>query len=351
VSNDVESLYRLLPAVYRIRDAAEGEPLKALLSVIAAQLDVLEEDLAQLYDDQFVETCAGWAVPYLGDAIGYRPLDGKVPSVRTPRAEVADTIALRRHKGTAAMLEVLAREVTGWDARVVEFFQLLATTQYMNHIRLGNTRPDLRQWEPLERLGTAFEALPHNADVRGSPRAAAASTSPTSASSSGASAPTPPRPRSRSTLRFLFSPWELGAALHPAGGAGPSTSSRQVDRLNVPADRPPHRILPGRLLRAGQSFFVWADGVAWRPVRICNLTTSSTPAGGTGDWTTFRAREAAIDPCWPHRLPTRPGRRSVYHRGWSADMGGGEYDREAAVGAGSPRDARHVPAGVTQDRR
>ena len=63
MSYDRESLYNLLPAVYRIRDAASGEPLKALLSVVADQLGVLEEDLAQLYDDQFIETCAGWVIP------------------------------------------------------------------------------------------------------------------------------------------------------------------------------------------------------------------------------------------------------------------------------------------------
>jgi hypothetical protein len=55
--------------------------------------------------------------------------------VASPRAEVAHTIAFRRRKGTATMLEQLARDVTGWPARVVEYFQLLGWTQNMNHIR------------------------------------------------------------------------------------------------------------------------------------------------------------------------------------------------------------------------
>ncbi len=33
------------------------------------------------------------------------------------------------------MIETLARDVTGWPARVVEYFELLATTQYLNHLR------------------------------------------------------------------------------------------------------------------------------------------------------------------------------------------------------------------------
>src|SRR5512135_383970 len=97
---DENTLYSLLPAVYRARDAELGEPLRAVLSVIAEQLAVLEEDLAQLYDDQFIETCAEWVIPYLGDLIGYRALS-PVQGITVPtRAEVANTIGYRKRKGT-----------------------------------------------------------------------------------------------------------------------------------------------------------------------------------------------------------------------------------------------------------
>ena len=130
---DVQKLYNLLPAIYRIRDEEQGRPLSQLLAVIAEQVAVLQEDLAQLYDDQFIETAADWVIPYIGDLIGYQPLNGVIPQIASPRAEVANTIRYRRRKGTASVLEDLAHAVTGWDAHVVEFFQLLATTQYMNH--------------------------------------------------------------------------------------------------------------------------------------------------------------------------------------------------------------------------
>jgi hypothetical protein len=119
---DAQKLYELLPAIYRIRDAQESEPLKALLAVIADQFGILQEDLAQLYDDQFIETSTEWVVPYIGDLIGYRALHNVVPKIVSQRAEVAHTIGFRRRKGTAAMLEQLARDVTGWNARAVEFF-------------------------------------------------------------------------------------------------------------------------------------------------------------------------------------------------------------------------------------
>src|SRR4030095_6050824 len=99
MSFDAERIYELLPAIYRVRDADRGEPLKALLSVIADQVAVLEEDLAQLYDDQFIETCAPWVVPYIGDLIGYRTLQHVVTNIGSPRAEVAHPIAFRPPKG------------------------------------------------------------------------------------------------------------------------------------------------------------------------------------------------------------------------------------------------------------
>ena len=126
MSYDPDKLYKLLPAVHRVRDIEEGEPLRELLALITRQVGILEEDLEQLYDNQFIETCAPWVLPYIGDLIGYRSLHPIGPDKLTPRAEVANTIGYRRRKGTASVLEQLARDVTGWNARAVEFFQLLA---------------------------------------------------------------------------------------------------------------------------------------------------------------------------------------------------------------------------------
>jgi len=171
MSFDPQRLFELLPVIYRVRDA-EGaggskDVLRSLIDVIGGQVAVLEEDLAQLYDDQFIETCAEWVAPYIGDLIGYRTLYSRTEKIGSPRAEVANTIAYRRRKGTASMLEQLTRDVTEWDARAVEFFQLLATTQYMNHIRPQcAAAPDLRRWEALEQVGTAFDPVMRTIDVR-----------------------------------------------------------------------------------------------------------------------------------------------------------------------------------------
>jgi hypothetical protein len=162
-----DRLYGLLPAIYRLRDADQGEPLRALLAALAEEFAALEENIEQLYDDQFIETCADWVAPYIGDLIGYRPLHGVAPKIASPRAEVANTIALRRRKGTALMFEQLAQDVTDWPARAVEFFEQLATTQYMKHIRPhARATADMRRSAALFRHGGPFNSLAHTAEMR-----------------------------------------------------------------------------------------------------------------------------------------------------------------------------------------
>jgi hypothetical protein len=65
-----ERLYNLLPAIYRIRDAHRGEPLRAFLAIIEAELQRLERDMDGLYDNWFIETCDEWVVPYICYVIG-----------------------------------------------------------------------------------------------------------------------------------------------------------------------------------------------------------------------------------------------------------------------------------------
>ncbi len=163
-----ERLYNLLPALYRRRDRAQGEPLRALLLVLEEQLHALEDDIAGLYENWFVETCAEWVVPYIGDLLRVRGLDSATAARGfSQRAYVANTLAYRRRKGTAAVLEQLARDTTAWPARVVEFFELLAATQHVNHVRPGKSGPvNLHDASRLELLGSPFEGAAHSADVR-----------------------------------------------------------------------------------------------------------------------------------------------------------------------------------------
>jgi hypothetical protein len=337
MSIDVEKLYTLLPAIYRLRDADQGEPLKALLSVIAEQVGVIEEDLAQMYDDEFIETCADWVVPYIGDLIGYRTLNDASPQVSNPRAEVANTISYRRRKGTASMLEQLARDVTGWDVRVVEFFLLLATTQYMNHLRPNNFyAPDLRQWEPLERLNSAFDSIAHTADVRRISSGRGRFNIPNIGiflfRLKGYSLTESPAV-GIDNFRFLFSPLGNNTPLFNRSQSDPQA---EVTRLSTPFEvsMPISRRVLDKYLDeyygSGKSILLQVGGapVDVSKVVVCNLSDIASnkwahePDSG----------KIAIDPVLGRiafsTKDVAPQQVVVtFHYGFSKDMGGGEYER------------------------
>jgi hypothetical protein len=162
-----ERLYRLLPAFLRNRDIDQGEPLRALLAVVEGELERVEGDIATLYDNWFIETCEDWVVPYIGDLLGVRPIRPVESANVSLRAYVANTIAYRRRKGTAVILEQLARDTTGWPARAVEFFMRLATTQHMNHIRHAPpATPSMRDAARAELADGPFEPFAHTLEVR-----------------------------------------------------------------------------------------------------------------------------------------------------------------------------------------
>ena len=166
-----ERLYALLPAFHRVRDAEQGEPLRTLLGVIETELERVETDIAGLYENWFIETCDEWVVPYLGDLLGVRPIRPIDSAGVSTRAYVANTIAYRRRKGTALVLEQLANDVTGWPAHVVESFKRLTTTQHVNHIRpLPTATPSLRDAAAAEWADGAFDPFSHTADMRSAAR-------------------------------------------------------------------------------------------------------------------------------------------------------------------------------------
>ena len=67
-------IYERLPGHVRAMDARSGEALAALIDIATAELDLVEADIDQLYDNWFVETAEGWALPFIGDLVGARPL-------------------------------------------------------------------------------------------------------------------------------------------------------------------------------------------------------------------------------------------------------------------------------------
>jgi hypothetical protein len=351
-----ERLHELLPAFYRIRDAElarragfldptdqESGPVKALLRIIATQLEVLEEDLEQLYDDQFIETCAEWVVPYVGDLVGARGLF-EFPDARfSQRALVANTVAARRRKGTAAALEEVARSATGWDTSITEFFQLLATTQYMKHVRGQSlATPDLRKGDLLETIGTPFDGVARTFEAR----RIASGRGKYNLPNVGlyvwrlAAYPRTAVPPFRlDSHRFCFDLLGRDRRLvtNPDVEAG---IAHLATRLNVP--EPISRRLLAKDLRAdaqalygrGRSItlIVGGEAVPANEVRVCALDDA-----GYGLWAQQPGDKYILDPELG-RLMTPASRPDpellvTYHYAFSAPMGGGEYGREDSFAA------------------
>ncbi len=349
-------LYELLPAVIRMRDAEEGEPLRALVDILAREGAVVEESIAQLLDDQFIETCAPWVVPYLGALIGYRPLHAIDALAFSPRADAANTIARRRRKGTAAVLEQLARDVTGWPARAVEYFQTTACCQHVNVPRPTHAlAPDLRNPLPLEALGTAFETLSRSADMRAITRG------PGRRGLGGRhnfpnigihlwrlqATRHSDVPAARvDTRRFLFDPLGAPRQLFTAPVAE-DTIATLATPLNVPGPisrRALDADLTGYYGRdadgALRSFEIALDGTAIPPTRITVCDLSDDGAGWNHSPHVAQPGDppangpVRVDPvlgriAFPDAVPGEV--RASFHLAAPTDIGGGEYNRAAAL--------------------
>jgi hypothetical protein len=126
-----DKLWSLLPVVYRAEDTdnfAKNGPLREMVNRIGAQAAILRRSIDRVWEDQSIETCDDWIIPYIGDLLATNLVANL--DARGQRKDVAKTIYYRRRKGTLAILEEIASDITGWDAKVVEFFRRLGRTRH-----------------------------------------------------------------------------------------------------------------------------------------------------------------------------------------------------------------------------
>jgi hypothetical protein len=367
MNNNIDRLYELLPVIYRQRDAEQGLQLRALLRVIDEQVKAVEDDISQLYENWFIETCQDWVVPYIGDLLGYQVVHeagepGDVTTVEgllrnkilIPRRDVAHTIHDRRAKGTLALLEQLAEDVAGWPARAVEFYTLLGWFQNINslHMKRGRT-VDLRDGDALDRIDGPFDELAHTVDVRRivSHRSIGRYNIPSiglfawrlkvySVTKTRAR-----HKREEGQGAFTFSILGNDAPLYTKPVPKPDTQ-RFSDELNFPTAirRRSFEKRVADYYGEDKSLFIWTSRlqqtrsqqqehtqptqVVWEPVTLNRIV-----AADLTDWQYQPEREkVAVDPVLgriafaPNHAP-RGGLRVLYHYAFSADIGGGEYNR------------------------
>lgn len=190
-----DKLWNLIPAIYRFQDTDSFDrygPLRELVNRIGSQAAILRRATDRLWEDQSIETCDDWVIPYIADLLDARLVNGL--AAREQRLNVAKTIYYRRRKGTVAILEELASDITGWNVCVVEFFRRMGRTRHGLDPQVGITAEgsqqdqlillqeerligpltgtacggwaDLRNPYGAEKTGTAFDEYFHAADVR-----------------------------------------------------------------------------------------------------------------------------------------------------------------------------------------
>ncbi|MDQ1436889.1 MAG: hypothetical protein QOK43_518 [Acidimicrobiaceae bacterium] len=332
-ATEVDMVFDLLPLVDRMRDEAGGHALRDLLRVIAEQVDVVRRDVERLYDNWFIETAEDWVVPYLAQLVGWSPLPEAGPFV--PRKDVADTIRHRRRKGTLALLDELAEEVGGWPGRAVEFYRLLAYDQHVNHLHLDRGRTaDVRRGAAMALVDTPFDGQAHTVDVRlrNLPGVGLFVWRLGSYPVTHTAAAVVERV---GRWAFTFDAVGFDTRLFTAPGfdgpPGPGPMARALFETRSAADDGSRHVSP-ELYGAERSFQVWAPGWSAAGPDGAIPVDKLIPAD-LGDWDTYRPRPGtvAVDPVRGRLLFPRRDVPDVvyvsYHRGFSAPMGGGQYQR------------------------
>ncbi|MEU9894707.1 hypothetical protein ACIBCS_16165 [Streptomyces phaeochromogenes] len=361
MSREPDGLAELLPQWHRLRDAQQGEPLRALLAVMAEQLDLVRNGVEQGYEDLFVETAAPWVLPYLGDLVGYRTLPGYERVLTTglrggssaalteavaPRRDVAATVANRRRKGTLHLLEELSERVADWPARAVELSRHVSHQQPVKLYGTGGSggdrrgtrgrTVDLRDNSALDLAGGPFGAVARSVDVRrADSRHKQGGWSPAGVglfvwrlkAYSLTSSPAYCIDRARNLYTFSILGNDTPLVTKPVPEPSP-THIATID--NVPAFVR-RRQLHDRLADyygPGKSFVIRRDGED-RPVPPSDIVVADL-----SDWRYRPKRgQVAVDPelgriAFGARTAPRKGVWVDYHYGFGADMGGGEYVRD-----------------------
>jgi phage tail-like protein len=129
-TNFQDLLYAYIPGVYRDKDEL-GE-LRRFLEIFARQMEELETNIGQLYEDFYVTSCRELFVGLIGNLLGIE-IDRTMP-VRAQRAEVEEALASYRQKGLRDPLSRFAEQITGWPVTVVDFSQTLALSSFVTDL-------------------------------------------------------------------------------------------------------------------------------------------------------------------------------------------------------------------------
>lgn len=113
-----DRLWERVPVWTRVRDRQADGLLQALVSALGVGLDEIQADVERLLGDMFVDTCDKRLIPVIGDLVGVQ-VDREIDLARQ-RHQVKYALHLRRRRGTAAAIETMCWQRTGFRAEVFE---------------------------------------------------------------------------------------------------------------------------------------------------------------------------------------------------------------------------------------
>lgn len=307
-------LYKLLPALYRVKDLgpsvpqenpglAPGDPanvrarflrdlheladdtlppgsptlppgtadLYRLLHVLAAPLAVARQSVDELHADLFLDRCADGTLPLLAAQVGVTLV------LRDPdddRADLRGAIAWRRRKGTRSALEGMATALLRQQTVTHEGWQRLLLSQRLNLLRPERGACDVRAPTLADTCAGPYDAAAHALDGR-RPAAREGRYHPRHAVHwTHATRPFPVRRGTPGAGPALFSPPDADRrfTFHPAGAELPLRVRADSAAGQAPTDRVPASLFaadPGRYFDAGDSRARFA-------VRILGLTAAVT---------------------------------------------------------------------------
>jgi hypothetical protein len=353
-----EKLWNLLPAIYRAEDTDQfgaNGPLREMVNRIGVQAAIVRRSIDRMWEDQSIETCDDWVISYIGDLLGTNLVAGL--DSRGQRLDVAKTIYYRRRKGTLAILEEIAADITGWDAKIVEFFRRMGRTRHgldppigpslyasgdvaalqlaeglvgrLTHTGIGGFA-DFRNVYGASKAHSAFDEFFHTADIRpglgrngwynvprlgvflwrlkGYPLG-----------------PVTPVPVSGCPGWYSFDPTGRDIPLFAAGRSTDAYGSQWISPVEARLPTPISQLL----LEANEAASDSASTINLYPDALAVYATVLTPPG--------------IEPVPASQLRIRPERGRfehllspptvetnlvvAYHYGFSSDIGAGPYDR------------------------
>ena len=345
-----EKIWEWIPSTYRHEDGLADPPhvLRGIVEILARQAAIARRTSDRLWEDQFIQTCDDWAVPYIGNLLGTRLVGGL--NRRARRVDVAKTIFYRRRKGTPVVMEALIQDITGWEGVVVESFKRLARARHrldpeparfsgpLTRTPPGGTA-DLRIGRVGDVLDGPFDDMAHTPDFRRIEGYQGRYNIPKLnffLYRLFAYKVIKATPWDFGDQRFTFDPSGRDIALFRPSLRIDNTEWTPVQEWQLPAP------IPSRLLEQFESNLIpGAVALAVVPSEedAAPLPPESVQAGNLVDWFLPAAPGIAafIDPVLGRFLLTSvPGGEDEvyalrYHYGFPGEVGAGTYDRSQSV--------------------